>query len=304
MRGDLRVRSDRNDDLRLLRRRLPAGDPRPPWPRHVDLARARRPRQRGPHLPQGPLRPPVLALARAAHRAADPRGRRASGSPPGKRRSTASPPSSAGSRPTHGPDAIAGLASSRATNEDCYADAAHDARGDRHQQHRQLLARLPLADLVRAAQVVRPLRRHRLVHRHRQRPTWRVHHRRQPDRRPTRSSARGSSRRRCAAASSSRSTPAGSSWPTTACCTCRRARAPTPRCMLGLDARAQPRRPGRPATSSTSAPRATTTLEELSPAYTPGGGRGDHRRPRRRPRGGRAPLRRGRRTRRSSGASA
>ena len=36
-------------------------------------------------------------------------------------------------------------------------DAAPDARRDRHQQHRQLLARLPLADVVRAAQVVRPV---------------------------------------------------------------------------------------------------------------------------------------------------
>ena len=42
-------------------------------------------------------------------------------------------------------------------------DAAPDARRDRHQQHRQLLARLPLADLVRAAQVARPLRRDRLL---------------------------------------------------------------------------------------------------------------------------------------------
>ena len=53
--------------------------------------------------------------------AADPRGRRRSGSPRGRRRSTASPPSSRASRPSTGPDAIAGLASSRATNEDCYA---------------------------------------------------------------------------------------------------------------------------------------------------------------------------------------
>ena len=42
-------------------------------------------------------------------------------------------------------------------------DAAPDARRDRHEQHRQLLARLPLADLVRAAQVARPLGRDRLV---------------------------------------------------------------------------------------------------------------------------------------------
>ena len=53
--------------------------------------------------------------------AADPRERRASGSRPGRRRSTASRPSSTRIKTDHGPDAIAGLASSRATNEDCYA---------------------------------------------------------------------------------------------------------------------------------------------------------------------------------------
>ena len=63
-------------------------------------------------------------------------------------------------------------------------DAAPDARGDRHEQHRQLLARLPLADVVRAAQVVRPVRRDRLVRRHRPRRRDDPD-RRQPDRGPS-----------------------------------------------------------------------------------------------------------------------
>ena len=55
-----------------------------------------------------------------------------------------------------------------------------------------------------------------------------IMHRRQPDRGPPGRRARGSSRRRCAAEARSRSTRAGSSSPTTARCTWRRARAPTP----------------------------------------------------------------------------
>ena len=76
-------------------------------------------------------------------------------------------------------------------------DVAADARRDRHQQHRQLLARLPLADLVRAAQgrsasPARPARSTTST-----RPTPRSSS--APTRpRATRSSARGSSRRRCA----------------------------------------------------------------------------------------------------------
>ena len=64
-------------------------------------------------------------------------------------------------------------------------DGQDDSRRDRHQQHRQLLARLPLADLVGAAQVVRPVGRDRLVRRHRGRRR-RDHHRREPDRGPSR----------------------------------------------------------------------------------------------------------------------
>ena len=82
---------------------------------------ARRSRQRGPHLPEGPLRAPVLALARPADVAADPRGRRASAWPAGTRRSHRIVSELTRIKDQHGPDAIAGLASSRATNEDCYA---------------------------------------------------------------------------------------------------------------------------------------------------------------------------------------
>ena len=59
-------------------------------------------------------------------------------------------------------------------------DAAPDARRDRHAQHRQLLARLPLAHVVGAAQVVRHVGRHRLVRRHRGRRGGAAD-RRQPD---------------------------------------------------------------------------------------------------------------------------
>ena len=54
--------------------------------------------------------------------------------------------------------------------------------------------------------------------------------------------------------------------------------------MLGLAHVAAPRRPRRPRRSSTRAPRATTRSRSCSPAYTPRGGRGDHRHPGRRPR--------------------
>ena len=76
-------------------------------------------------------------------------------------------------------------------------DAAPDARRDRHEQHRQLLARLPLADLVRDAQVARPLGRDRLRSPTSTTPTRRSSSARTRPR-ATRSSARGSSRRRCA----------------------------------------------------------------------------------------------------------
>ena len=155
---DETLRLHRHDDLRLLRRRLPPGGPRARRQDRLDQPGARRPRQRGPHLPEGPLRPPVLALARAPDGAADPRGRRASAWRAGRRRSTASPREltriTRPARPRR--DRRPGLLAR--DQRGLLRDGAPDARRDRHQQHRQLLARLPLADLVRAAQVVRPLR--------------------------------------------------------------------------------------------------------------------------------------------------
>ena len=66
------------------------------------------------------------------------------------------------------------------------------------QQHRQLLARLPLADVVRAAQVARPARAPPARSPTSTRPTRRSSSARTRPR-AIRSSARGSSRRRCAA---------------------------------------------------------------------------------------------------------
>ena len=86
----------------------------------LDQPRHGRARQQGPHLRQGPLRAPVRPLARPPHRAARARGRRLPARLLGGGHRAASPPRSAASATTHGPDAIAGLASSRATNEDCY----------------------------------------------------------------------------------------------------------------------------------------------------------------------------------------
>ena len=83
------------------------------------------------------------------------------------------------------------------------------------QQHRQLLARLPLPDVVGDAPVARPVGRDRLVRRHRRHAMRRSSSARTRPR-AIRSSARGSSRRRCAACSSSRSTRGGSSFRTTA----------------------------------------------------------------------------------------
>ena len=101
------------------------------------------------------------------------------------------------------------------------------------QQHRQLLARLPLADLVRAAQVARALRRDRLVRRHRAGRRG-APHRREPDRGPP-------GRRRAHQAGGAarhearhRSTRAASSSPTSACCTCGRVPGTNAAFLLGL----------------------------------------------------------------------
>ena len=62
-------------------------------------------------------------------------------------------------------------------------DAARRPRCDRHTQHRQLLAGLPLADLLRAALLARVLGMQRLLRRHRALPGA-ARDRRQPDRLP------------------------------------------------------------------------------------------------------------------------
>ena len=54
----------RHHHLRLLRRRLPPGGARARRRDRLDQPGARRPRQRGPHVPEGPLRAPVLAPPR------------------------------------------------------------------------------------------------------------------------------------------------------------------------------------------------------------------------------------------------
>ena len=145
--------------------------------------------------------------------------------------------------------------------------AAPHARRDRHAQHRQLLARLPLPHLVGAAPVARPVRRDRLVRRHRRRGRG-DHHRRQPDRGPSGRRARGSSRRRCAACSSSRSTRAASSCRTTPCCTSARARDRTPRSCSASPTSS--RATGwSTAPSSTRAPRAGTRSRTCSPTTRP-----------------------------------
>ena len=87
-----------------------------------DRARARRARQRGPHLPEGPLRAPVHArrdrLTSPLIREGD--HFRVASWDEALRRIVSE---LTRIKAQHGPDAIAGLASSRATNEDCYAMA-------------------------------------------------------------------------------------------------------------------------------------------------------------------------------------
>ena len=111
----------RHHDLRLLRRRLPPRSARARRAGRLDLAGAGRAGQQGPHLPQGPLRAPVLAQPRAAER------RRSSATRDGELRPASWDEAIAlivseltRIKASAGPDAIAGLASSRATNEDCY----------------------------------------------------------------------------------------------------------------------------------------------------------------------------------------
>ena len=145
---------------------------------------ARRARQQGPHVPEGPLRAPVLAQPRALEHAADPRRRRrpaardvGRGDRADRRRADAHP-----RRPRRRRDRRPRVLAR--DQRGLLRHAAPDARGDRHAQHRQLLARLPLPHVVGDAQVARPVRRDRLVRRHRARGRG-DHHRRQPDRGPS-----------------------------------------------------------------------------------------------------------------------
>ncbi len=183
-------------------------------------------------------------------------------------------------------------------------DAAPDARRDRHEQHRQLLARLPLPDVLRAAQIARPLGRDRLVLR--LRPRRRDDpDRRQPDRGPP-------GRRRAHQAGDAARHEARDDRP--AADRAGRLRRPAPRPAARHerrgDARDRPRdrarRPRRPRRSSRRAPRprASRRCVELLAAVRAAGGRGDQRRAGRGPRGRRARLRARRRTPASPGASA
>ena len=110
--------------MRVLRGRLPPRGARRRRQGRLDQPRARRARQRGTHVPQGPLRPPVLDAARPPDDAADPRGgrRRFAAGERGTRRSTGSPAElGTGSRPSTAANAIARSRLLRATDEDCYA---------------------------------------------------------------------------------------------------------------------------------------------------------------------------------------
>ena len=179
-----RFDSERHHDLRLLRRRLP--------PRGARRATARSPRSaRRSTGPPTRATPASRAASRTSSRrrrdrltdAADPRGAASfrlatlgGGDRPDRVRADADQ-----GRPRAGRDRRPRLLAR--DERGLLRDAAPDARRDRHQQHRQLLARLPLADVVRAAQVARPLGRDRLVHR--LRPRRRDDpDRREPDRGP------------------------------------------------------------------------------------------------------------------------
>ena len=254
--------TDDDHDLRLLRRRLPPRRPRPRRAGRLDHARARRPGEPRARLPEGPLRAPVRPRPRPPHHAADPRGRRAAAGDLGR---GARPVAAEflrhqgrARRPTRSPASPRRAARTRSATR-C---SALFRAVDRHAQHRQLLARLPLAHLVRAAPLARALGRERLVRRHRA-LAGAADHRREPDRRaPGRrraDEAGGAARAR----SSSPPTRAGSSSPTTASCTAR-LRAGTNVAFLNGLAHVLIRDGLSTATSSTSAPRTSRS----SPAIT------------------------------------
>src|SRR5580658_822238 len=120
-------------------------------------------------------------------------------------------------RDQHGPDAIAGLASSRATNEDCYAMARliRAAIGTNNIDNCSRVCHSPTSFALRKAFGLSGAT-----------GSFSDIDRAQA---AILSSVRASSRRRCAACALSRSTRAASSSPTTGCCTSPRVPAPTPR---------------------------------------------------------------------------
>ena len=261
-----------------------------------------------------PGEPRATPASRAASRTSSPapadrltaplvREAAASARRPGTRRSTASPRSfmriKARARPRR--DRRPRLVARH--ERGVLRDAARRPRRDRHAQHRQLLARLPLADLVRrcaarsasrAAPAPSPtssapqvlllvganptaahpvagarmkqaaLARHEARHR-RPAPDRARRPRRPPLRPPPGDERRLPQRARARARSATGSSTSA---------------------------------------SSRSAPRASTRSPTLVADYTPGRGRADHRRPGRRRRARRAPLRRGASARRSRGGSA
>ena len=192
----------------------------------------------------------------------------------------------------HGPDAIAGLASSRATNEDCYLmqRMMRAAIGTNNIDNCSRVCHSPTSFALRksfglsgATGSFTDIDKSDVA----------VIIGANPTAGPSGGGRTHQAGRAARLPSSSPSTPAGSSWPTMACCTCRPARAPTPPCCWGLmhvisrdglvdrdfiDQRTE----------------GYEEAEELSPAVQPRGGRGDHRRSCRRPRGGRSAVRRSR----------
>ena len=215
---------------------------------------------------------------------------------------TGSSPSSTRIKGDHGPDAIAGLASSRATNEDCYAmqRLMRAAIGTNNIDNCSRVCHSPTSFAMRKSLGLSGATGSfaDIDARRRGDP-----HRRQPDRGPP-------GRRRADQAGDAARHEARDDRPAPDRARRLRRAAPQPaaRHERRRDARPRARRraatASSTATSSTRAPRATTTLAELLAAYTPEAVEEITRRPGRRPRGGRAHLRRGRATPASSGASA
>ena len=287
--------------MRVLWSRLPPGGARRWRQGRLDQPRARWARQRGAHVPQGPLRPPVLEAARPFDDATDPRGRRRPAA--GKlgrgdradRLGAGADQGRARSERDRRPRLLAGH------ERGLLRDVAPDARRDRDQQHRQLLTRLSFAHVVRDAQVARALGGDGLLSR--LRPCRRdSHHRSKPD--------RGSSGRRRA---DQAGRPAGhaASDDRPAADRARRVRGLAPRAASGdqrrRDARAGPCDRARRLLRSRVHRGAHGGVRRgpgAAPVLFARGRRGDQRGARRGPRGGGAHLRGGRERVLLAGASA